>query len=133
MRHRYPDLNSKSVHEFAFNRLHGIEKSERMVRIAMTDMRLHEDGHSNIRCTDALLDMQNYPDLQAESFDIVMTLIRFGFLLGVESLNSLPQFELNPQRKSIPLEILGLERSIQFSETGREDCNSTARGNFLKF
>ena len=73
MRQIYPDLNSKSVHEFAFNRLHGIEKSERMVRIAMTDMRLHEDGHSNIRCTDALLDMQNYPDLQAESFDIVMT------------------------------------------------------------
>ena len=52
----------KLFHEFAFSKLHGIEKSDRMVRIAMTDMRLQGDGHSNIRCTDALLAFSNYPD-----------------------------------------------------------------------
>ena len=36
--------DSKAFHEFAFGKLHGIEKSDRMVRVAMTDMRLHGDG-----------------------------------------------------------------------------------------
>lgn len=44
-----------ALHEFMFFHLHGIEKSERMARIAMTDMLLHDDGHTNIRNTDALL------------------------------------------------------------------------------
>ena len=63
---------TKEFHEFAFGKLHGIEKSDRMTRIAMTDMRLNGDGHSNIRCTDALLDFDNYPDIRPESFDLVL-------------------------------------------------------------
>ena len=38
-----PEYN---LHQFKFFHLHGIEKSERMVRIAMTDMLLHDDGHT---------------------------------------------------------------------------------------
>ena len=86
--------DEKLVHEFAFNKLHGIEKSDRMVRVAMTDMRLHGDGHSNIRCTDALLDFQNYPDIRPESFDVVMTNPPFGSLLGPEAISRLGKFDL---------------------------------------
>ena len=53
VKHNATDIDEKRFNEFAFHKLHGIEKSERMVRVAMTDMRLHGDGHSNIRCTDA--------------------------------------------------------------------------------
>lgn len=109
---------SKQFHEFAFGKLHGIEKSDRMVRIAMTDMRLSGDGHSNIRCTDALLDFPNYPDITPESFDIVLTNPPFGSLLGSEALNGLGRFELAHGRKNVPLEVLGLERSIQFLRPG---------------
>jgi len=69
---------SKAADEFAYHKLHGIEESERMVRVAMTDMRLHGDGHANIRCTDALLPFSNYHDIERESFDMVLTNPPFG-------------------------------------------------------
>lgn len=106
--------DSKEYHEFAFGKLHGIEKSDRMTRVAMTDMRLHGDGHSNIRCTDALLDFRNYPDLEAESFDIVVTNPPFGSLLGPQAFSALAKYDLASGRKKVPLEIVGLERCIQF-------------------
>lgn len=111
-------VTSKAFHEFAFGKLHGIEKSDRMVRVAMTDMRLNGDGHSNIRCTDSLLAFENYPDIVPESFDLVLTNPPFGSLLGSEALGQLGQFELARDRRSMPLEILGLERCIQFLRPG---------------
>ncbi len=110
--------NTKTFHEFAFGKLHGIEKSERMVRIAMTDMRLNGDGHSNIRCTDSLLDFANYPDISPESFDVVITNPPFGSLLGQEALSSLGKFDVARGRKNCPLETLGLERALQFLRPG---------------
>ncbi len=110
--------SSKQFHEFAFGKLHGIEKSDRMTRIAMTDMRLSGDGHSNIRCTDALLDFANYPDISPESFDMVLTNPPFGSLLGPEAISVLGRFELAQGRRNTPLEVLGLERAIQFLRPG---------------
>ena len=110
--------DSKEFHEFAFGKLHGIEKSNRMTRIAMTDMRLNGDGHSNIRCADSLLDFRNYPDLREESFDVVLTNPPFGSLLGSEAFSGLAQFEIVEGRKKAPLEVIGLERSIQFLRPG---------------
>ena len=51
-------ISDHDLAEFKFFHLHGIEKSERMVRIAMTDMLLHDDGHTNIRNTDALFEFR---------------------------------------------------------------------------
>ncbi|HBI43021.1 MAG TPA: hypothetical protein DDY78_09220 [Planctomycetales bacterium] len=118
VRTRSKKADEKRVDEFAFNKLHGFEKSDRMVRVAMTDMRLHGDGHSNIRCTDALLDFQNYPDVRPESFDVVMTNPPFGSLLGPEAISRLGRFTLVRAKKNIPLEVLGLERCIQFLRPG---------------
>ena len=110
--------SGKQFHEFAFGKLHGIEKSDRMTRIAMTDMRLNGDGHSNIRCTDALLEFANYPDISPESFDVVLTNPPFGSLLGPEAISALGRFELAQERRNVPLEVLGLERAIQFLRPG---------------
>jgi type I restriction enzyme M protein len=110
--------HTKEYHEFAFGKLHGIEKSDRMTRVAMTDMRLNGDGHSNIRCTDALLDFRNYPDLKPESFDLVLTNPPFGSILGVESFSTLAKFTLSEGRKKVPLEVIGLERAIEFLRPG---------------
>ena len=112
------DIPEKQLLEFAFHKLHGIEKSERMVRIAMTDMRLHGDGHANVRCTDALLDFKNYQDLNEGSFDIVLTNPPFGSILGRESFAHLGNFQLASEKKVVPLEIIGLERSVQFLRAG---------------
>jgi len=114
VRSHYADRDQRAFHEFAFGKLHGIEKSDRMVRIAMTDMRLHGDGHSNIRCADALLDFKNYPDLEPGSFDLILTNPPFGSLLSAEAIAQLGQFELAKGRRKVPLEIIGLERCLQF-------------------
>lgn len=109
----------KLFHEFAFTRLHGIEKSDRMVRIAMTDMRLHGDGHSNIRCIDSLLPFSNYPDLYRGTFDLVMTNPPFGVDLPQDSLSQLGPFELAADRRSaVSLEIVALERCLQLLRPG---------------
>ncbi len=109
----------KLFHEFAFTRLHGVEKSDRMVRVAMTDMRLHGDGHSNIRCSDALLPFSNYPDLYRETFDLVMTNPPFGVDLPLDSLSQLGPFALTSERRaSVSLEIVALERCLQLLRPG---------------
>jgi len=109
----------KAFHEFAFTRLHGIEKSDRMVRVAMTDMRLHGDGHSNIRCVDSLLPFENYPDLHEGSFDLIMTNPPFGSDLPADAIGQLGPFELGHGRRgTLPLEIVGLERCIQLLRPG---------------
>jgi type I restriction enzyme M protein len=105
--------SEKQLTDFVFYKLHGIEKSERMVRVAMTDMRLHGDGHSNIRCIDALLPFENYYDIEPNSFDVIMTNPPFGSVLSSEAFEYMGDFELSNRRKSTPLEILGMERCIQ--------------------
>ena len=116
-------IDDYTYRQFAFFHLHGIEKDPKMVRVAMTDMKLHDDGHSNIRCLDALLSFDNYPDIQAlvgedntspEIFHVCLTNPPFGDLLTGEVIQILGRFVLGKGRESLPLEILGLERTLQF-------------------
>lgn len=120
-------LTAHSLHEFKFFHLHGIEKSDRMVRIAMTDMMLHDDGHTNIRNQDALLSFENYPDIIAlrsdgqqdpALFHVIVTNPPFGSIARQETMSMIGRFALGAKRKSLPLEILGLERSLQFLRPG---------------
>ena len=125
-------ITQHDLHEFKFFHLHGIEKSDRMVRIAMTDMMLHDDGHTNIRNQDALLSFDNYPDIAALKdndgspaqsldpavFDIILTNPPFGSIMRQETMGMIGRFELGHKKKALPLEILGLERSIQFLKPG---------------
>lgn len=122
-----PTLTPHALHEFKFFHLHGIEKSDRMVRIAMTDMMLHDDGHTNIRNQDALLSFENYPDITAlrddgrddpAVFDLVVTNPPFGSIMKQEVMHMLGRFTLGHKKKSLPLEVLGLERSLQFLKPG---------------
>jgi len=120
-------ISDYNLHQFKFFHLHGIEKSDRMVRIAMTDMLLHGDGHTNIRNLDALLSFDNYPDIIAlrddgeadpAVFDLILTNPPFGSIMRAEVMEILGRFQLGHKRKSLPLEVLGLERSFQFLKPG---------------
>jgi len=125
---KYKDtLDEYSYRQFAFFHLHGIEKDPKMVRVAMTDMMLHDDGHSNVRCIDALLSFDNYPDIKAlggedntspEIFHVCLTNPPFGALLPGEVMQILGRFSLGKGKDSLPLEILGLERTLQFLRPG---------------
>ncbi len=120
-------VDEYTLHQFKFFHLHGIEKSDRMVRIAMTDMMLHDDGHTNIRNTDSLLSFENYPDiLQLEDdentnpavFDIILTNPPFGSLMTQEVMEMVGRFELGKGKKTLPMEYIGLERCFQFLKPG---------------
>jgi len=104
-------------------RLHGIEKSDRMVRIALTDALLHEDQQAiKIWRKDSLLRVNNYDRMlgrpAAGAFDLVMTNPPFGSLLSTGALDRLDRFELAEGRENLPLEVIGLERSLQFMKAG---------------
>lgn len=120
-------LDVYALHQFKFFHLHGIEKSDRMVRIAMTDMMLHDDGHTNIRNLDSLLSFENYPDIVAlgkednntpEVFSMILTNPPFGSIMRQEVMGMIGRFQLGNKKKSLPLEILGLERCFQFLKPG---------------
>jgi type I restriction enzyme M protein len=130
------------MHQFKMFHLHGIEKSPRMVRIAMTDMLLHDDGHSNLRNTDALLTFDNYPDIlgipndankDPAIFDIILTNPPFGSLMREEARKMLGRFSLGAKKKSLPLEVLALERCYQFLKPGGKIGIVLPDGNLANF
>jgi len=96
----------------------GIEKSERMARIASMDAALRDDGNISITCADSLLDFRNYKDLRPGIADAVITNPPFGSLLGPETIKTLGAFDLAAGGGSVALEVLGLERSVQFLRPG---------------
>lgn len=104
----------KNIHSKYF----GIEKSERMARVATTDFKLSGSESVNIECNDSLLPFNNYTFVKPNFFDFVLTNPPFGSLLGSESLTFLDEFFLSKNKKNIPLEILGIERSMQFLKKG---------------
>lgn len=124
----YPNIDSQEKNNFKISHLHGIEKSARMVRIAMTDMLLHNDGYTNIRNADSFSSPSNFLDIQSlnqsnepdslAAFDIILTNPPFGKILGSDNSIFLNQFTLASMKKSIPLEILALERCFQFLKKG---------------
>lgn len=120
-------VDEYTLHQFKFFHLHGIEKSDRMVRIAMTDMMLHDDGHTNIRNIDSLLSFENYPDIlqlkedgntNPEVFDIILTNPPFGSIMRQEVMEMVGRFVLGHKKKALPLEYIGLERCFQFLKPG---------------
>lgn len=123
----FDTLDDYSRYDFRFNRLHGIEKSDRMVRIAMTDMMLHDDGHTNIRNTDAFLSFDNYPDIVAlggednetpEVFSKILTNPPFGSIMQGEIGEIIGRFKIGSKKRSLPLEYIAVERCLQFLRPG---------------
>jgi type I restriction enzyme M protein len=69
-------------HDFAKERLFGIEINDEISRVAKMNMILHDDGHTNIVGADALDKMdrltQERRNLAADKFDLVLTNPPFG-------------------------------------------------------
>lgn len=98
-------------------KLHGIEKSERMASVAITELSL-TGCPANIRTADALIDFDRYDDIHPGSFDVVLTNPPFGSILGIRAFSSLAKFNLAKGRKRLPLEVAGLERCAELLRPG---------------
>lgn len=132
-------------HDFARDRLFGIEINDEISRVAKMNMILHDDGHTNIVGADSLDDLAKLRELNkrlsAGSFDLVLTNPPFGatvretekgraYMDGWELLRlAKPREQDESQsaptrrggfktRSSIKTEILFCERVWQFLKSG---------------
>lgn len=107
--------------DFAHKQIFGVEINDRIARIAMMDMIIHEDGHSNIECNNALLDFDKFDkvrDIRPNKYSIVFTNPSFGAIVKDKII--LNKFELAKGRKSQKTEILFIERCLELLKEGRK-------------
>ena len=112
-------------HDFAKDRLFGIEVNDSIARVAKMNMIIHDDGHSNVISNDALVDFDTlynqHRGFEKERFDVILTNPPFGADIKQSELPYLENYELGKGKTSRKTEILFLERCFDFLkwETGK--------------
>lgn len=107
---------------FPILNIFGIEINDRIARIAMMDMVIHEDGHTNIENNDSLADPKIFNpkrDIRLGKYTFLLTNPPFGAKVTDEEV--LKQYELGSKqtkRKSQRSEILFIERCLDFLRPG---------------
>src|SRR5271166_188856 len=119
-------------HEFARQRLFGIEINEELTRVAKMNMILHDDGHSNIANADALERFHDLYELNRyfmrDRFDLILTNPPFGAQVLLAERPYLADYVLGMQpnksivRRSQKTEILFIERVWEFLRPGTGRC-----------
>ncbi|MDR3327273.1 MAG: N-6 DNA methylase [Prevotellaceae bacterium] len=131
-------------HNFAQNRLFGIEINGKISRVAKMNMIIHDDGHTNVITNDGL---KNNRSIEAENrnlhfqdgtFDLIMTNPPFGSTIKADEVDYYKEYELfeknlgitelkdriaddnnrNKWRPSQSTEILFLERCHKYLKEG---------------
>ena len=99
----------------------GIEKSERMIRIARVNATFHRAAGLRLHRHDSLADFDELPNGLRNHYDVILTNPPFGCVLGPEAIAQLGHFELANigRRKNVPLEVLGIERWFAVPAAGR--------------
>jgi type I restriction enzyme M protein len=121
------DHHFKYWHDFAANNLYGIEVNERIARVAKMNMIIHDDGHTNVICSDAL---EQHSKIQAinqkfkkNEFDLIITNPPFGASVKKEEKPYLSSFTLGKDnkdktRKTQKTEVLFIERCWEYLKAG---------------
>jgi type I restriction enzyme M protein len=112
--------------DFSHKQIFGIEINDRIARVAMMDMVIHEDGHSNIDCNDALEDYEKLDPKKAigpNKYDILLTNPPFGKRVKPSEKLYFKNYYLakdsdNKLKKSEMSEILFIERCIDLVKEG---------------
>lgn len=99
-------------------RLHGIEKSDRIARIARTNCSFQSEGRPDITHGDFLAIRETSDVPWPGSFDVIMTNPPFGCKVSVKRTSALSAYELAAGKTSVPLEILGLEKAVTMLRPG---------------
>lgn len=120
-------------HDFALKQLHGIEVNEEICRVSKMNMLLHDDGHTNVVCEDALQPIKDLTaanrDLKPGNFDIILTNPPFGATVDLADAPWLTNYELGKKapsgkgktrepRKSQKTEIVFIERVWELLKPG---------------
>lgn len=118
------EATKEIVWNFSHSNIFGIEVNDRIARIAMMDMVIHDDGHTNIECNDALLPYDNFDprrDIRPSKYHVVLTNPPFGSREKRKEI--LKNFNLGKTlqgkvRKSQRKEILFIERCLDLLRPG---------------
>lgn len=110
--------------DFGLHRLFGIEINSQLARVAMMNMIIHEDGHSNIENNDALDDPSKFNprrDIGFGKYSLLMTNPPFGAIVKDNERAYLGGYELGgkvKRRSRQKTEILFIERCLDFLKPG---------------
>ncbi len=104
---------NKISEEFSSEKIFGIEINDKIARIAMMDMILHDDGHNNIECNNALNEYEKFESkrsIMPNKYSLLLTNPPFGAIVKDENL--LKNFELYKGNGNQKTEILFIERCL---------------------
>lgn len=109
-------------HNFAKEKLFGIEINDQIARVCKMNMIIHDDGHTNVISYDSLEEFENIQNInkgfKEDSFDLILTNPPFGATVKDTEKKYLKNYELGKNgtkdRKNQKTEILFIERCIQF-------------------
>jgi len=109
--------------DFALDQVWGIEINSQLSRVAMMNMILHEDGHTNIENGDALDDSQTWIKEGirknfGKKFSLLLTNPPFGAVIKWEDKQYLEKYKMGKGRKRQKAEILFIERGLDFLRPG---------------
>ena len=106
--------------DFGLYQLYGIEINSQLARVAMMNMILHEDGHSNIENNDALDDPSKFHprrDIKPGKYTLLLTNPPFGAVVKIKEHSYLANYELGAKVKSRNrqnTEILFIEKCLDY-------------------
>ena len=108
---------------FAKRHLYGIEINEKIARVAMMDMVINEDGHTNIEISSGLDTVFANPGIANNNFTHILTNPPFGDSVRSNEYDKLGQsqladYQLARERQSAKSEVLFIERCTLFLRPG---------------
>ena len=109
--------------EFAKDHIYGVEINEKISRVAMMDMVINEDGHTNIEVRSAFDNSFENPKIKNGAFSLILTNPPFGDSVKSDERDKLGQSELGDYalsrgKKSAKSEVLFIERCSLFLKNG---------------
>ena len=117
-----PEEHFRMWHDFAKDKLYGIEINDQIARVCKMNMIIHDDGHTNVISTDSLRDVKEISEIHQgfgkNKFDIILTNPPFGATIKSTEHPYLGKYKLGENKKNQKTEILFIERCLEFLKNG---------------
>jgi len=109
----------RKIYDFSHYNLYGIEFNDKIARVAMMDMVISDDGHTNIITDTAFNRGFQNNNIKLNNFTLLLTNPPFGNVIAKDDKDQLGEsefsdFEMGEDRDSQRSEILFIERSLDF-------------------
>lgn len=113
----------RKIYDFSHYNLYGIEFNDKIARVAMMDMVINDDGHTNIITDTAFNKTFSNNNIKLNNFTLILTNPPFGNVIVKDDKDQLGEsefsdFETTKEKESQRSEILFVERSLDFLKDG---------------